>query len=192
VEQQAELTRELESDILRVIRDQNGNHVVQKIIELVPRQHIDFIMRTIRGQIPGLASHGYGCRVIQRMLEHGTEGDKMDMMAELHASAQILITDQYGNYVAQHVILNGKPEDRARMINLVISQMLTLSKHKFASNVVEKCIESGTAKQRSIIREQLMTVGSDGTSPLPQMMRDQYGNYVLRKYKSEADSAKPL
>jgi mRNA-binding protein PUF3 len=58
--------------------------------------------------------------------------------------------------------------------------------------VVEKCIESGTAKQRSIIREQLMTVGSDGTSPLPQMMRDQYGNYVLRKYKSEADSAKPL
>lgn len=181
VEQQAELTKELEPDILRVIRDQNGNHVVQKIIELVPRQYIDFIMNAVRGQSTGLASHTYGCRVIQRLLEHGTESDKMEIMTELHASAQILITDQYGNYVAQHVIQNGKPEDRAKMIDLVMAQLLTLSKHKFASNVVEKCIEYGTAEQRTIVREQLTTVGSDGTSPLQQMMRDQYGNYVIRK-----------
>lgn len=181
VEQQAELTKELEPEILRVIRDQNGNHVVQKIIELVPRQCIDFIMNAVRGQVTALASHTYGCRVIQRMLEHGTESDKMEIMMELHASAQILITDQYGNYVAQHVIQNGKPEDRAQMIDLVMAQLLTLSKHKFASNVVEKCIEHGTAEQRTSIREQLTTVGSDGTSPLQQMMRDQYGNYVIRK-----------
>ncbi|TWU77356.1 mRNA binding protein puf3 [Metarhizium rileyi] len=181
VEQQAELTKELEPDILRVIRDQNGNHVVQKIIELVPRQYIDFIMNAVRGQITGLASHTYGCRVIQRMLEHGTEGDMMEIMTELHASAQILITDQYGNYVAQHVIQNGKPEDRARMIDLVMAQLLTLSKHKFASNVVEKCIEHGTAEQRTSVREQLTTLGSDGTNPLQQMMRDQYGNYVIQK-----------
>ncbi|KAF5129985.1 Pumilio 3 [Metarhizium anisopliae] len=181
VEQQAELTKELEPEILRVIRDQNGNHVVQKIIELVPRQCIDFIMNAVRGQVTALASHTYGCRVIQRMLEHGTESDKIEIMMELHASAQILITDQYGNYVAQHVIQNGKPEDRAQMIDLVMAQLLTLSKHKFASNVVEKCIEHGTAEQRTSIREQLTTVGSDGTSPLQQMMRDQYGNYVIQK-----------
>ncbi|KAG5940470.1 hypothetical protein E4U53_007587 [Claviceps sorghi] len=181
VEQQAELTKELEPEILRVIRDQNGNHVVQKIIELVPRQHIDFIMDALRGQVTLLASHTYGCRVIQRMLEHGTEVDKMEIMAELHASAQMLITDQYGNYVAQHVIQNGKPADRARMIDLVMAQLLNLSKHKFASNVVEKCIEHGSAEQRSMIREQLTTVGSDGISAIQQMMRDQYGNYVIQK-----------
>lgn len=181
VEQQAELTKELEPEILRVIRDQNGNHVVQKIIELVPRQYIGFIMDAVRGQVTGLASHTYGCRVIQRMLEHGTEVDKMEIMTELHASAQILITDQYGNYVAQHVIQNGKPADRAKMIDLVMSQLLTLSKHKFASNVVEKCIEYGSAEQRTSVREQLTNLGSDGTSPLQQMMRDQYGNYVIQK-----------
>lgn len=187
VEQQAELTKELESDILRVIRDQNGNHVVQKIIELVPRQYIDFIMDALRGQVTGLASHTYGCRVIQRMLEYGTEADKLEIMTELHSSAQILITDQYGNYVAQHVIQNGKPEDRDRLIQLVMAQLLTLSKHKFASNVVEKCIEHGTPAQRSAIRVQLTTVGSDGTSPLQQMMRDQYGNYVIQKLLGQLD-----
>lgn len=181
VEQQAELTKELEPEILRVIRDQNGNHVVQKIIELVPRQHMDFIMDALRGQVTGLASHTYGCRVIQRMLEHGTEADKLEIMTELHSSSQILITDQYGNYVAQHVIQNGKAEDRDKLIALVMAQLLTLSKHKFASNVVEKCIEHGSVEQRSSIRVQLTTVGSDGTSPLQQMMRDQYGNYVIQK-----------
>lgn len=187
VEQQAELTKELEPEILRVTRDQNGNHVVQKIIELVPRRYIDFIMNALRGQVTGLASHTYGCRVVQRMLEHGTDADKLDIMTELHASAQILITDQYGNYVAQHVIQNGNQPDRQRMIELVMSQLLTLSKHKFASNVVEKCIEFGTAEQRTVIRIHLTTAGSDGINPLQQMMRDQYGNYVIRK--SEAPSA---
>ncbi|KAK1242151.1 hypothetical protein MKX07_000137 [Trichoderma sp. CBMAI-0711] len=181
VEQQAALTRELEPEILRVIKDQNGNHVVQKIIELVPRQHIDFIMKAVRGQVTPLASHAYGCRVIQRLLEHGTEADKAEIMGELHASAQLLITDQYGNYVAQHVIQNGEPEDRERIIRLVMGQLLTLSKHKFASNVVEKCIEYGTPAQRTTIREQLTTAGPDGNNPLQQMMRDQFGNYVIQK-----------
>lgn len=182
VEQQAALTRELEPEILKVIKDQNGNHVVQKIIELVPRQHIDFIMNAVRGQVTPLASHAYGCRVIQRLLEHGTEADKAEIMGELHASAQILITDQYGNYVAQHVLQNGEPEDRERIIKLVMGQLLTLSKHKFASNVVEKCIEYGTPAQRTTIREQLTTAGPDGNNPLQQMMRDQFGNYVIRKF----------
>ncbi|KJZ72891.1 hypothetical protein HIM_07654 [Hirsutella minnesotensis 3608] len=181
VEQQAELTKELEPEILRVTRDQNGNHVVQKIIELVPREYIDFIMDALRGQVTGLASHTYGCRVIQRMLEHGTDADKEDIMRELHASAPLLITDQYGNYVAQHVIQNGNQIDSQAMIELVMSQLLALSKHKFASNVVEKCIEHGTPEQRVAIRKIFTNPGTDGTNPLQQMMRDQYGNYVIQK-----------
>lgn len=139
-------------------------------------------MNAVRGQVTPLASHAYGCRVIQRLLEHGTEEDKAEIMGELHASAQILITDQYGNYVAQHVIQNGELEDRELIIQLVMGQLLTLSKHKFASNVVEKCIEFGTAAQRTTIREQLTTAGPDGNNPLQQMMRDQFGNYVIRKF----------
>jgi mRNA-binding protein PUF3 len=166
---------------MRIVKDQNGNHVVQKIIELVPRQYIGFIMDSFRGQVNVLAAHTYGCRVIQRMLEHGSADDKRDILAELHTSATGLITDQYGNYVTQHVIQHGNPEDRSRMINLVTNQLVSLSKHKFASNVVEKCIEYGTPEERKAIREQLTTVGADGSSPLQVMMKDQYGNYVIRK-----------
>jgi mRNA-binding protein PUF3 len=94
----------------------------------------------------------------------------------------MLITDQYGNYVTQHVIQHGKPEDRAKIIKIITAQLLTLSKHKFASNVVEKSIQYGTDEQRKAILAQLTSLHSDGTSPLQLMMKDQYGNYVIRTF----------
>ena len=167
--------------MLKVIRDQNGNHVVQKVIELVPRQYLDFIMNNLRGQVQALATHTYGCRVVQRVLEFGSEQDKEEVMRELHSSIQMLITDQFGNYVAQHVILHGKPEDSQRFIQLVLDNLSAYSKHKFASNVVEKCIECATGAQRTHVREMLRTPTADGSTLLQQMIKDQFGNYVVRK-----------
>ncbi|KAK3905834.1 armadillo-type protein [Staphylotrichum tortipilum] len=181
VEQQAELARELEADLLRVAKDQHGNHVVQQAIALVPRQHIDFIMDGFKGHVCELASHQYGCRVIQRVLEHGTEADKASILLELHNSAKVLVTDQYGNYVIQHVLEKGSPEDRSRMIGIITPQLLTFSRHKNASNVVEKCILFGTREEQRAIRDQLVAGGDDTNSPLFQLMRDQFGNYVIQK-----------
>jgi mRNA-binding protein PUF3 len=179
VEQQTELVKELESDLIKVAKDQHGNHVIQQAIVLVPREHIDFMMAGLKGHVYELASHQYGCRVVQRVLEHGTEVDKTAMMLELHASSSMLITDVYGNYVIQHVLEKGKPEDRAKMIGVVTPQLLTLSRHKNASNVVEKCILLGTLEEQRAIRDQLM--GDDANSPLFQLMKDQFGNYVIQK-----------
>ncbi|KAK0645954.1 armadillo-type protein [Cercophora newfieldiana] len=185
VEQQAELVKELEADILRVVKDQNGNHVVQKIVELVPRQHLDFIMNCLKGRVSELSSHTYGCRVVQRILEHGSEADKAAIMQELHQCAHMLITDQYGNYVTQHVIAHGKPGDSSKIIDIVTGELLVFSKHKFASNVVEKCIECGTPEELSRIREGLSEPGDELNSPMPLMIKDQYGNYVIQKLLSQ-------
>ncbi|KAK4123182.1 ARM repeat-containing protein [Parathielavia appendiculata] len=181
VEQQTELVRELESDLITISKDQHGNHVVQQVIQLVPREHIDFIMTGLRGHVCELASHQYGCRVIQRFLEHGTEADKVSMMLELHNNAEVLVTDQFGNYVIQHVLEKGSPEDRSRMIGIVTPQLLALSRHKNASNVVEKCILFGTLQEQRAIRDQLLANADEANSPLFQLMKDQFGNYVIQK-----------
>jgi mRNA-binding protein PUF3 len=181
-DQQAELVEELQADVLKCVKDQNGNHVVQKAIERVPTEHIQFVIDAFRGQVHVLATHPYGCRVIQRILEYCKPHDQVAVLEELHQCATMLITDQYGNYVTQHVIQHGKPEDRAKIIKIITAQLLTLSKHKFASNVVEKSIQFGTDEQRHAIVSQLTAMHSDGTSPLQLMMKDQYGNYVIRKF----------
>ncbi|KAI0999322.1 Pumilio 2 [Podosphaera aphanis] len=180
-DQQALLVDELQVDVLKCVKDQNGNHVIQKAIERIPSQHIQFIIDAFRGQIETLATHPYGCRVIQRILEFCKPHDQVNILRELHECSQSLITDQYGNYVTQHVIQHGKPEDREKIINLVIGQLLSLSKHKFASNVVEKSIIYGTEQQRRAMASLLTATNSDGTNSLQQMMKDQFGNYVIQK-----------
>lgn len=180
-DQQASMVKELENSVLKCVRDQNGNHVIQKAIERVPSHHVQFIINAFKGQVHRLAAHPYGCRVIQRMLEHCEEVDRESILAELHACTATLIPDQFGNYVIQHVIENGDEKDRSRMINIVISQIHNFSKHKFASNVVEKSIEFGEESQRLEVIRLLTAPNERGESPLLALMRDQYGNYVIRK-----------
>ncbi|KAL8728588.1 MAG: hypothetical protein Q9166_005321 [cf. Caloplaca sp. 2 TL-2023] len=181
-DQQASLIAELQKDkqVMRCVKDQNGNHVIQKAIERIPAEHIQFIVNAFTGQVHELSKHAYGCRVIQRMLEHCIEPTRSTILHELHGCAQQLITDQYGNYVTQHVIEHGREEDRAAIIALVTSQIILFSKHKFASNVVETCVKFGNAEQRKKIIDILSAVNEKGDSNLQYLIRDQYCNYVIQ------------
>lgn len=168
---------------MRCVKDQNGNHVVQKAIERIPAEHIQFIVSAFTGQVHELSKHAYGCRVVQRMLEHCIEPTRSAILQELHGCAQYLIGDQYGNYVTQHVIEHGREQDRARIITLVTSNLINYSKHKFASNVVETCIKFGNAEQRKKIVDILTAVNEKGDCNLQYLIRDQYCNYVIRERK---------
>lgn len=65
VDQKIQLVQELDGHVLRCVHDQNGNHVIQKCIECLPTKNIDFIISAFRDQVAALATHPYGCRVIQ-------------------------------------------------------------------------------------------------------------------------------
>jgi len=182
VEQQAELARELEADPLTIIKDSNGNHVIQRIIVSVPEQYTTFITDAFRGEVATLAKHQYGCRVLQRMLEYGSEAGKAVILEELHQNAQQLMVDQYGNYVVQHVIQSGSPRDRSRLIKAVLQNLVFHIRHKYTSNVVEKCIEWGTLEDRQEIRRRVSRDGNE----LRDLIVDQYGNYVVRELAREA------
>ena len=181
-DQQAQLVSELKEKVMICVKDQNGNHVVQKAIERVPAEHIQFIINAFSGRVQDSATHPYGCRVIQRMLEFCDEPTRTAVLRELHACTPTLIVDQYGNYVTQHVIEHGKPEDRGRIIDLVTINLVNYSKHKFASNVVEKSIQFGSTDERKAMVAALSVVNEKGESPVQALIRDQYGNYVMRTY----------
>ncbi|RMZ88638.1 hypothetical protein DV736_g4136, partial [Chaetothyriales sp. CBS 134916] len=186
-DQQASLVKELDGpnkQILKVIRDQNGNHVVQKAIERVPAEHIHFIIEAHRGEAVKLATHTYGCRVIQRILENCDATAKQIVLDELYTCIPPLITDAFGNYVVQHIIEKGDPRGRRRVVSIVLQQVLNFSKHKFASNVVEKCIDNADADQRTETFRRLVGPNEQGQTPVLGLLRDQYGNYVIQKVYS--------
>lgn len=181
VDQQAEMVKELEKDVLKTVKDQNGNHVIQRVVERVPIEYIQPIVDSFRGQIDNLSTNSYGCRVIQRLVEKIPEPQRRFILTELHAAGPKLITDSYGNYVVQHVIEHGLPDDRAKMISLIRSQFLMFSKHKFASNVVERCLICGSEAERRQLVSTVITKNERGENNLLSLLKDGYGNYVVQK-----------
>eukprot|EP00529_Nitzschia_sp_RCC80_P008620 CAMPEP_0113483310 /NCGR_PEP_ID=MMETSP0014_2-20120614/23368_1 /TAXON_ID=2857 /ORGANISM="Nitzschia sp." /LENGTH=1146 /DNA_ID=CAMNT_0000376853 /DNA_START=282 /DNA_END=3722 /DNA_ORIENTATION=- /assembly_acc=CAM_ASM_000159 len=201
---------EFHSSVISLIQDQNGNHVIQKCIEIISQkarqaqadgdaakakflnEQIDFIVDDVHMNVNSLSCHPYGCRVLQRILEHCTEEKKNHILDELKPSHRRLFDDQYGNYVIQHVLQFGRVGDRDMVLQIIVENgLLKLSKQKFASNVVEKLLKYGNAEQRkAIAREMLKTVdedtdevatnGSHGTSVILLMVRDAYANYVVQ------------
>lgn len=72
---------------------------------------------------------------------------------------------------------------RNKEVNRIVSQklmsdLIALSKQKFSSNVIEKCLEFNDFEMNREIVESLMDQGNDQYFDL---LSHQYGNYVVQK-----------
>uniref|UniRef100_A0A672RR44 Pumilio RNA binding family member 2 n=1 Tax=Sinocyclocheilus grahami TaxID=75366 RepID=A0A672RR44_SINGR len=186
---QSDIVRELDGHVLKCVKDQNGNHVVQKCIECVQPQALQFIIDAFQGQVFVLSTHPYGCRVIQRILEHCTQEQTLPILEELHQHSEQLGQDQYGNYVIQHVLEHGRPEDKSKIVAEVRGKVLALSQHKFASNVVEKCVIHSSRAERALLIDEVCCQKDGPHSALYTMMKDQYANYVVQRMIDMAEPA---
>jgi pumilio RNA-binding family len=70
---------------------------------------------------------------------------------EILRAAGALARDQYGNYVVQHVLQHGDDTSRKSVLATLAGQIVPLAQHKFASNVVEKCLTYCGAEEREIM-----------------------------------------
>ncbi|KZV61064.1 ARM repeat-containing protein [Peniophora sp. CONT] len=178
--------RELKDEVMRCVKDPNGNHVVQKLIERVPPERLSFIASFV-GNVYELASHPYGCRVLQRCLEHLGLDATRPLLDELQKYITDLMQDQFGNYVVQFLCENGEQTDRAIVVEKLRGHLLTMSKHKFASNVVEKVIVTSDSAGRELLIDEIMLTGEEGQDSITLMMKDQYANYVLQRAMMHAE-----
>uniref|UniRef100_A0A669DAM8 Pumilio homolog 1 n=1 Tax=Oreochromis niloticus TaxID=8128 RepID=A0A669DAM8_ORENI len=172
-----EMVRELDGHVLKCVKDQNGNHVVQKCIECVQPHALHFIIEAFKGQV-GLH---------KKIFPHSVTVARQ-RMADIHTHSLLLpegsehiVTDQYGNYVIQHVLEHGRAEDKSKIVAEIRGNVLGLSQHKFASNVVEKCVTHASRAERAVLIDEVCSLTEGPHSALYTMMKDQYANYVVQK-----------
>eukprot|EP01064_Diplonema_japonicum_P025462 TRINITY_DN36892_c0_g1_i1.p1 TRINITY_DN36892_c0_g1~~TRINITY_DN36892_c0_g1_i1.p1 ORF type:complete len:657 (+),score=101.07 TRINITY_DN36892_c0_g1_i1:152-1972(+) len=187
---------ELQGHVPECVVDQNGNHVIQKCVECLPGQSA-FIIQSFLTRVDTLATHPYGCRVLQKILEYGKQNPQSQLaqstanvLHEIIRNVQMLVMNQNGNYVVQHVMTNTPPHYAQAIVNSLTPMFVKLSCHKFASNVAEKVYHHATPEQRVRIVQTICQPTTPGAEPsLFKMVGDQFGNYVIQKALNNSDQA---
>ncbi|KAJ2737258.1 hypothetical protein H4S06_006631, partial [Coemansia sp. BCRC 34490] len=173
----------LKDSVVMLIRDLNGNHVIQKCLGRLSSKNNQFIYDSVAKSCTDVATHRHGCCVFQRCIDYSSSEQKGQLVDVVIAHALSLVQDPFGNYVVQYVLDLGVTDYSEPLIRMFVNHICGLSVQKFSSNVMEKCIRIATPATRKMLIVPLMQ-----RDRLDMLMRDSYGNYVVQTALDLADS----
>ncbi|CEP60520.1 Mpt5p LALA0_S01e12794g [Lachancea lanzarotensis] len=188
--------------VVVLINDLNGNHVVQKCIFRFSPSKFDFIIDAIvdHNNIVRISTHKHGCCVLQKLLSVCTLQQIFKISVKIVQFLPHLINDQFGNYIIQF-LLDIKELDfylLGEIFDKLSVEMCQLSCLKFSSNVVEKFIKKlfmilkvsfppTAARNKSVpddvvivTMKILLAIIDIFTANLNVLIRDNFGNYALQ------------
>ncbi|KAF9988539.1 hypothetical protein BGZ75_009202 [Mortierella antarctica] len=172
----------LNPSVVTLIKDLNGNHVVQKCLNRFASEDNQFIYNAISNHCVEVATHRHGCCVLQRCIDHASASQKMQLVREITYNALTLVQDPYGNYVVQYVLDLADNRFTDALIRRFIGSVCVLSVQKFSSNVMEKCIRVAEPETRKFLIEEMIN-----KTRLDKLLRDSYANYVVQTSLECAD-----
>ncbi|KAK2984652.1 hypothetical protein RJ640_006635 [Escallonia rubra] len=164
----------LEPGFLDLMKDLNGNHVVQRCLQCLGKEHSKFIFYAAAKFCVDVATHRHGCCVLNRCISHSAGEDREKLVAEISANGLILAQNAYGNYVIQYIIELKIPSSAATLLSQFKGHFVYLSKQKFSSHVIEKCLRHFEESRSRIIHELLSVPNFD------QLLQDPFANYVIQ------------
>lgn len=118
----AKWAKEMQGHVWELLRCPYGNHALQRCVVAVAPGHegLQFVVEELREQgdqsVRIAARHRFGCRVLQRLLEHGQPGIIRSLVEALLADAKALCRHRFANYVMQHLLEYGDDVERTHML----------------------------------------------------------------------------
>ncbi|KAG2230608.1 hypothetical protein INT48_009598 [Thamnidium elegans] len=125
-EQIEKIIQALSPNVVTLIKDINGNHVIQKCLHRLSSTDKQFIY------------------------------DAKQLVNEIIRHALTLVQDPYGNYVVQYVLELGDAHFSDQLIRQFIGHIGGLSVQKYSSNVMEKCIRVAEEDTRRHLIEEMV------------------------------------
>lgn len=169
-------------DVVQLIQDLNGNHVIQKCLNHLSSIDAQFIFDAVGHNCVPVGTHRHGCCVLQRCVDHASGSQKDELVRQISNNAFGLVQDPFGNYVVQYILDLDAPEFTEPLCHHFKGSVVYLSKQKFSSNVIEKCIRvAGDESRRALIQEIIPS------SELEKLLRDSFANYVVQTAFDYAD-----
>ncbi|OEL28345.1 putative pumilio-like protein 7, chloroplastic [Dichanthelium oligosanthes] len=164
----------LRPGFLELIKDPNGNHVVQKCLQSFEADDNKAIFDAASVHCLDIGMQCHGCCVLQRCIARSRGEHREKLVAAIACNGFELAQDAYGNYVVQYVIDLKIPNANSSLAQQFEGKYIHLSMQKFSSNVVEKCLKVFKEADKAKIILELLSMPH-----LEQLLQHPYANYVI-------------
>jgi hypothetical protein len=166
-----------------MIKDINGNHVVQCIIENISnKDYLSPIYKEMTENIVNILKTKSGsCCVFPKVLNNINEIDLDIMINAIIDNIEKLINDENGNFSIQKIIKLNKNIYNTKIYNYIQDKISKLSVQKFSSNVIETFIINIPNLKDKIINKIIES------NSIINLLSDKYGNYIIQKSLSYAN-----
>lgn len=172
----------LKDRVVELVQDLNGNHVIQKCLNKLGPENSQFIFDAVGRHCVIVGTHRHGCCVLQRCIDHAKGAQRAHLIAAITSNAFSLVQDPFGNYVVQYILDLDEPMFTKPLCLNFAGNIPALSKQKFSSNVIEKCLRTADLEtKRTMIGEMLHS------NEIEKMLRDSFANYVVQTAMDYAD-----
>lgn len=177
--QQAEqqvVVNALKQNLISLVRNLNGNHVVQACLHHMSSDTNKFIFDNVTANCVHVATHRHGCCVMQRCIDYGNAEQREILISEIVSKTFLLVQDPFGNYVIQYILDLKSDQILHDVFSLLQGNFVKLSMGKFSSNVVEKCL-------MLLPPEAVAELLGELSHPdcIAMLLKDSYANYVIQK-----------
>jgi hypothetical protein len=178
------IIRALQNRVVELIQDLNGNHVIQKCLNRLTAQQSQFIFDAVGRHCIDVGTHRHGCCVLQRCIDHASGEQKAWLIRQISNNAYVLVQDPFGNYVVQYILDLNEPIFTEPLVAMFQGRVGQLSKQKFSSNVIEKCLRCAQEPSKDMLIEEMLQ-----PAELDRLLRDSFANYVIQTALDYANPA---
>ena len=166
----------VKGNVFKMIRDINGNHVIQSIIEAIKnKDKLTPLYSEMNEHLIEISKIKQGCCVFPKVLNNIREDDLANFINNIIKNLDTLINDEYGNFIIQRIIKLNRENYNNQIFDLIKNKIVKLSTQKYSSNVIETCILEGCNIRDNVI-EKLIEKNN-----VTNLICDQFGNYIIQK-----------
>ena len=163
-------------NVLNLIRDINGNHVIQSILETIPnKEKLSSFYKELNSVLIDVAKIKQGGCVFPKVLSNIIESDLTMIANTVIDNISTLINDEYGNFIIQRIIKLNIPAHNDKIYDYIHDKVLKLSSMKYSSNVIETCLGDNISIRPKVIDKLI------DKNNITILITDQFGNYIVQK-----------
>ena len=146
------------ANIIQLSSDSNSSHIIIKYVNVIKYPYNIPLFDSVCVNFLPLCKDKHGCCVIQKCIEAGNESQKEKLFSLSNSHCEELISDQFGNYVIQYVVLLNTDIINKYVVNVIMNNLLILCKEKYASNVIEKFLYNKSSYSKIVIDTNMVII----------------------------------